>query len=150
MDWEYELTEKDYQRAIANGIERERARERFYNLGWDKERTVTEQINKKIDRTHWIKVAAENGITRSAFNTRLQRGWSEGKAATTPKQTFAVAQEIRHAAMQKYPVEYLEKASNNGVSDQTFRRRVREGWDYEKAATTPTDIKKRRKELIHK
>jgi hypothetical protein len=150
MDWEYELTEQDYQQAVANGIKRETARQRFYDRGWEKERAITEPVNTKVDRRRWHRIAEENGITRDAFNTRLQRGWSEEAAATTPKQTFAVAREIRHAEMRKYPVEYIEKALKNGVSNQTFRRRVREGWDYEKASTTPTDIKKRRKELTHK
>lgn len=150
MDWDYDLTEEDYQHAIANGIKRETARQRFYDLGWEKQRAINEPINKKTDRSAWIRLAAAHGITRAAFHTRIQRGWSEEEAATTPKQTFAVAQEIRHAEMRKYPVEYLEKAKRNGISEQTFRRRVREGWGYEKASTTPTNIKKRRKEMIVK
>lgn len=153
MNWDYDLIEEDYQRAKANGIHRERVRERVYNLGWDKERAVTEPINKKIDRTHWINVAAEHGITRAAFNTRLQRGWSEEKAATTPKQSFAFAQKKRHEEMRKYPVEYLEEAVRNGITEQTFRRRVREGWTYEQASTVKvyqSNPNKSRKEMIKK
>ncbi len=153
MDCDYDLTEEDYQKAISNGIHRERARERFYNLGWDKERTITEPINKKADRSNWIKIAAEHGITRAAFNTRLQRGWSEEKAATTPKQSFAFAQKKRHEEMRKYPLEHLEAAVRNGITEQTFRRRVREGWTYEQASTMKSyqrNPKPSRKEMIKK
>ncbi|WP_337033234.1 nucleoside permease [Paenibacillus illinoisensis] len=150
MEWDYELTEKDYQRALVNGIDRDRVRERVYNLGWDKERAVTEPINKKVDRSHWLQIAAEHGVTRSAFNTRLQRGWSEEKAATTPKLSIAVAHERRHELQRKYPVELLHKAVENGISEQTFRRRVREGWSPEIAATKPNFSRKSKKELIAK
>lgn len=150
MDWDYTLSEKDYQRAISNGIKREMARQRFFDLGWDKERAVTEPVNKKIDRSHWIQVAAEHGIPRGTFNMRLQRGWSEEKAATTPKLSISVAHERRHELQRKYPIELLQKAVENGISEQTFRRRVREGWNPEIAATKPNFSRKLKKELITK
>lgn len=150
MDLEYELTESDYKRAIANGITRDQAYKRFYNLGWDKERAVTEPVNKKVDRKHWHRIAAEHGISRDAFNTRLHRGWSEERAATTPKITIEGAQKKAHEALRKYPIELLQKAVDNGISEQTFRRRIREGWGAEKAATKPIYNRQYTKELINK
>jgi hypothetical protein len=69
---------------------------------------------------------------------RLNLGWDEQKAATTPLRDAKRAQEIALYASEvtrKYPREFVEMAARNGISYYCFRYRAKNGWDYPRAAT---------------
>ena len=71
--------------------------------------------------------AEENGVSAHQLYHRVYNGWSLRRAINTPVQV-------------KKPFEsrYMYLAISNGISVDTFRRRVRySGWDEYEAATTP-------------
>ncbi|WP_144524410.1 nucleoside permease [Bacillus thuringiensis] len=127
------LTDEEYARAAANGIDRKRLYSRVYEFNWDVEEAITAPIGTvrhEYERKHgdWFKVAVENGINSSTFYNRINAlGWSYKDAATKP-------------ARQKDKTEktWLNIAKNNGIGYQTFMSRINtRKWDAEKAATTP-------------
>ncbi|MEY9975274.1 hypothetical protein [Lysinibacillus sp. RC79] len=72
-------------------------------------------------------IAKRNGISRECVNDRIRgRGWSKERALNTPVQK-----------KNRFSREILEKAKSNDIQLQTFRERVRRGWDIESAATVP-------------
>lgn len=83
------------------------------------------------------KIGIENGIKKPTICRRVyQYGWDIEKAITTP----VIPREERS---RKYPKEYTDLALANGMSIITFYSRLKKGWSYEKAATTPLKIKRR-------
>lgn len=77
------LTEEDYITAEKNGISRKRAYQRFYLSGWEKERTITQSIDK-ISRWDCYKSICEaNGISQNTFDGRIRRGMNPEEAAKT-------------------------------------------------------------------
>ncbi|MGP2423626.1 nucleoside permease [Bacillus sp. FH] len=128
------LTDEEYARAAANGINRHTLYYRLYKSDkWEVEEALTAPPGtvRHIDKgkyIEWLKIAIENGINKKVFYNRLSYGWSCQDAATKAiKRKKKMAQE------------WIEIAKQNGVSYQTFMSRVNtHKWDIERAATTPT------------
>jgi hypothetical protein len=80
------LTDDDFATAARNGISRRRAYERFYNWGWERERAITQPLQK---RGHlWVQYkakCAEINLSRAGFIGRIDSGMTPEQAATTPK-----------------------------------------------------------------
>ncbi len=87
----------------------------------------------------FLSLAVSNGITPRNFRRRLERGWSEVKAATEPvgkPGDTTAARSVRNVP--RFSIEILELAAINGISYETFQSRVtKSGWDEMTAATTP-------------
>lgn len=84
-------------------------------------------------------IARKNGISRyNAYNRVWRLGWSIEDAITKP-----VGQK---GFKRKYPIEYLEKAIKNGITNATFIGRVSRGMSYEEACTRPL-MKRGRKQI---
>ncbi|MED1403819.1 nucleoside permease [Bacillus mycoides] len=127
------LTDEEYARAAANGVNRERLNSRVYDFDWDLELAISAPlgtVRHEYERKYakWIKVALENGINSSTFYSRLNiLGWECQKAATTPTRNKNKAEKM-----------WLNIAKQNGISYQTFMSRINtRKWTPEEAATTP-------------
>ncbi|HFR4157289.1 nucleoside permease [Bacillus cereus] len=126
------LTDEEYARAAANGINRKRLQSRVYDFGWDVEEAITASIGTvrhEYKRKHgdWQKTALKNGINIGTFYSRLKLGWTYQDAATKPPRQ-----------KDKTEKAWLNIAKKNGIGYQTFISRIRtQKWDMERAATTP-------------
>ncbi|MEB9437412.1 nucleoside permease [Bacillus cereus] len=126
------LTDEEYARAAANGINRKRLQSRIYDFDWDVEEAITAPIGTlrhEYERKHgtWLKTALENGINIRTFYRRLQLGWTYKDAATKPTRPKVEIEKT-----------WLNIAKGNGVGYNTFISRIRtQKWDMERAATTP-------------
>lgn len=131
------LTPTDYDIAKANGISEKTLYVRVYRLGWKKERALTEPLQSRRDLqailTDEVRAVLElNDIPVTLFKLRIRRGWSIERASTESKGNYL------ERARSKYPLELIQKAESNGVSYNTFIRRVKEGWDiYEASEVKP-------------
>lgn len=141
MDYDYELTADDYLIAKANGISRNLAYRRFYQNGWNKQRTITQPIKNGWES--FKEQCNQNGISMGTFYCRIQRGLSPEKAATLP---------INQKGKRLIPIEskvteeIIRQAEKNGISENTLKQRVYNyRWPVEKAVNTPIDSSKRRK-----
>lgn len=126
------LTDEEYARAAANGINRKRLQSRVYDFNWDVEEAITAPIGTvrhEYERKHgtWLKTALENGINIRTFYRRLQLGWRYKEAATKPTRPKGEIEKT-----------WLNIAKENGIGYHTFISRIRtQKWDMERAATTP-------------
>jgi len=126
------LEERHYKQAEKNGISRELADERFYDMGWSIQTAITLSSKAGTDKSfkeYRDRKRAEgvrNGIPASTFNTRVHKGWSEERAATAP---------VRK--MDPERKKWQDIAEKNGIDKQLFRVRLQLGWGMEKAATLP-------------
>jgi len=82
------LTDNDYAIAAKNGISRKRVYQRYYENGWDKERSITQNVRQqKIRKSKWFTYHTKCEaleISPGTFYSRLQRGMEPEEAATTP------------------------------------------------------------------
>ena len=122
------LTPADYKVAEANGISEKTLSVRVYRLGWDKQKAIQKRITPRRDLnslvTDEIKAILElNDIPVELFKMRIKRGWSVEKATTESKGNY------HNRRRRMYPLELIQKAESNGISYNTFIRRVKEGWD---------------------
>ncbi|PER27216.1 hypothetical protein CN485_20195 [Bacillus cereus] len=84
------LTDEEYARAAANGICRKALHYRVYKSDkWELEEALTAPpgtVRHHYEGKHykWLKMARENGINKSTFQSRLDSGWEYHKAATKP------------------------------------------------------------------
>ncbi|WP_127580164.1 hypothetical protein [Paenibacillus koleovorans] len=147
MSHYFYITPEEYARAAEIGVDNQTLDRRVREMGWKKERAITTPI-RSLDkgRSYWRKVAEQNGISFSAFHSRLSRGWSAEEAATKPKES---QEDIRSHALQAmervrvHPEKYLRMAEQNGIPYHTFHTRVKNlGWDYDRAASEPVWSKK--------
>ncbi|HFR4146088.1 TPA: nucleoside permease [Bacillus cereus] len=126
------LTDEEYARAAANGINRKRLQSRVYDFNWDVEEAITAPIGTlrhEYERKHgtWLKTALENGINIATFYRRLKLGWKYKDAATKPTRPKVEIEKT-----------WLNIAKENGVGYHTFISRIRtHKWEMERAATTP-------------
>ncbi|MBF7155743.1 nucleoside permease [Bacillus albus] len=128
------LTDEERARAAANGIGTRTLYYRLYRSDkWELEEALTASpgtVRHKYKGKYakWLELAAENGIGRETFCSRLNCGWSHHDAATKPVKK-----------RNKLAREWLDIAKKNGICYQTFMSRINtRKWDAEKAATTPT------------
>jgi hypothetical protein len=134
----YYLTKEDYAKAKANGITHEMAYNRYYRLGYDVERAITEEPGsyKRITTNmqlweDWKEVAENNGISKQNFYNRLnsksKKKWTAEEAATIP---VGVRKNTRISP------EIYELARKNGIKKSTLRTRVfNQNWTPYRAAT---------------
>lgn len=143
MGQEY-LTPEDFASAELNGVSKNVARNRFYNLGWSKQRTINTPCTRdtSAERTRWRQIAERNGIPRSTFNDRICKGkWDYERAATTPVMSKTErAEEARKSNYSVFTPEQAEVAESYGIPLSTARHRVRQyGWSVQRAITTPVN-----------
>lgn len=125
------LLEKDFEKALANGITRALLHSRYYQRDWSLERATTEPVNKKTpsEHTSYIDVAQEHGISKATYYKRLKEGWSPEEASTTPTQGLG------RRRTRIYTDDQLAIANQHGISRQMLDRRLARGWHLERALT---------------
>lgn len=135
------LSPEDFQKAKDNGIEYETVYNRFYILGWPKEKAIT----KPVMRRGWgwkdyEEACANLGISKSAFYKRIKEGWDLTKASTTP---FVPYHERKKNV--KITEEVKAIAEKNGIPLGTLKSRVYlYKWDVQRAMTEPIHERFRR------
>ncbi|GIM47011.1 hypothetical protein DNHGIG_25600 [Collibacillus ludicampi] len=137
--YDFYITPDEYEQAAKNGIRPALLEVRIRSLGWPKSKAInTPPHKKKRLSSNWIKLAEQNGICYSTFKHRVnQLGWDPERAATQPLQDRRAQAKYAYERSRKYPAQYLELARQNGINERTFHRRIKSGWDIEKAATRP-------------
>ncbi len=95
-----------------------------------------ERSNKMSEYNEWLPVAIKNNINKYTYRSRVRRGWSCERAATTPTRK------------KRKDREYIKKAKENGISYVTYTYRVDEMlWSPEEASTIPPmSVKEKMKE----
>jgi hypothetical protein len=144
------ITPNDYDIAEKNGLSKQLVYQRVYDYSWDVQDAIT--IPKRIRKNHgnWVKVALENGLSRSSFYGRLAEGMTAEEAATLPirpRLTMVELVRISSDSRRTYPKEYGILADANKINRQTFRERLKRGWTLEDAATYPVMQKGERKAI---
>lgn len=138
---DFYISPEEYERAAANGVSYRQLNWRIREAVWDKEKAITTPPRKLTDRSKWRKIAEENGISRELFYVRvINQGWDSQRAATTPLPTAEEKTASMRRAMDSRrvnPPEFIALAQENGIPYKTFNWRVKHGWGYERAATTP-------------
>ncbi|PFZ08417.1 hypothetical protein COL60_16455 [Bacillus pseudomycoides] len=81
------------------------------------------------------KLALENGIALSTYKRRVANGWNLEEAATKPARNYVRTKEPE--TWDDMYVHWLKVAKNNGIPRSNYYQRVKKGWGFEKAATTP-------------
>jgi hypothetical protein len=76
------LTDADFARAERNGIHAQCVKQRFYSLGWSKERSITQKY--RPNRNLWEKYKNESLVGLETFKSRIRRGWEPEDAAMIP------------------------------------------------------------------
>lgn len=131
-----EVSQEQYDQAASIGVSRSQVNARLW-MGWEVERAVSTPLrvsNRGGDE--FTRLADENGIARTTYRNRVNRGWDKLRAATEPPLT--PAQALDHAQQSKRIVtkEQAEIARANGISHQTMHTRLRLlGWDVTRAIT---------------
>lgn len=139
MSYEFYITPEEYTKAAGNGVSPHALEQRIRVYGWQKSKAIATPIRREKDRLFWRRIADKNGIAPGTFYRRVNGyGWDIEKAATVPTIDRDEARRIGRETMRKYPQEFIDLASRNGISAALFRERVRErGLSYEEAATQP-------------
>lgn len=83
------------------------------------------------------KIAESVGISNDLVNKRIRLyAWTKIKAITT-----------KPNEIQKYSNSVKELLKKNGISEETFYKRISYGWSVQRAATEPINL---RKDIINK
>lgn len=92
------LTQDHFKIASKNGIPENTVKHRVSKLKWDIEKAITVKPIKKKNK--YLDLARQNGIKESTFWSRVNQGWTQEKASTTPvlsrKQCMQRALTVRH------------------------------------------------------
>lgn len=139
------ITDDDYLKAEANGVSQRALEQRVRNLGWDVDRAVKTPIKNNFRPNgrwkRWKDIAV---VGYATFASRINNGWSEEAAATTPtlsrKECSARGKTVQ---MQKacIPLDKIQIAEKNGIRRATAYMRVNVyGWTIEEAITTPVTL----------
>ena len=137
--YEFYITPTEYEIAEKNGISKQCLEVRIRSLGWSKFRALNEKP-LKFNRLpkEWIDIARKNGICYSTFKYRVIILKLDIEiAATKPLQNRSSQAKKAYEASRKYPKEYKDLALKNGISERTFHRRLKSGWDLITASTKP-------------
>lgn len=141
MSYEFYITPEDYEIAMVNGISADTLEARIRRYGWDKQRAIADPPRQKLNKNlpvEAIERAAQNGINRRTLSSRVHLlGWDIEKACTEPLFDYSEHQANVNRSRAKYPKEMYELAKVNGISERTFRRRVKNGMEMLEAATKP-------------
>lgn len=138
--YDWYITPEEYKKASKNGISKENLEQRIRKYGWNKKDALNTPVKKRdVIPKKFKDMAKKNNIPIGTFYSRVYvLKWSMEKAATEPIMDIETKSENFVKRLRKYPIEWIEKAKENGITPYNFRRRVREyNWSYEKAATTP-------------
>ncbi|MCW6075494.1 hypothetical protein LAV44_09155 [Clostridium sporogenes] len=138
--YDYYITPEEYKIAENNGISKANVEQRIRAYGWSKKDALEIPVKKRgIIPKKYKEMCKKNNIPIGTFYNRLYGlKWSMEKAATEEIMDMETKAQNFVNRLRKYPLEWIEKAKKNGISEYNFRRRVREyNWSYEKAATTP-------------
>lgn len=137
--YDFYITPDEYRQALENGVRAALLEVRIRTLGWSKAKAINTRPHVKKPLADWVEVAAANGICYSTLRYRANElGWDLHRAATQPLQDRKAQAKCAYEKSRKYPKEIIELVKENGINYDTFRGRVRSGWDLYKAATTPT------------
>lgn len=137
--YDFYITPEEYARGEKNGIRPALLEIRIRTLCWDKERAINTPPHTKKSLDEWVKVAEANGICYSTLRYRANRlGWNLERAATQPLQDRKMQAKQACDKSRKYPKEYVDLAKKNGINYDTFRHRMKHGWNIEVAATKAT------------
>ncbi|MGF9913710.1 hypothetical protein ABEX47_03245 [Paenibacillus ehimensis] len=129
MSHYFYVTPEEYKQAEALGIKPAMLDRRIREQGWPKAKAMSTPPRKLTDRSKWRKVAEQNGISYDSFMSRINRGWTEERAAKEPLQT---PEQVREQALRAteyvrvIPREYLELADRNGIPRATVHQRIKE------------------------
>lgn len=74
MNDERVLYDHDYEVAKKNGIIKRIANERFYRYKWDKQRTITEKVQKPPLWSEYKELALAKGVSYQMFQRRTGKG----------------------------------------------------------------------------
>lgn len=80
-------------------------------------------------------------ISVQAYKNRLKKGWSLQKALETPNAKY-LPEEQRTDHLGNIYESIKAMANHYGLELDTYKRRIKNGWNVEKALTTPIDITK--------
>ncbi|MGE7113221.1 hypothetical protein [Lysinibacillus sp. NPDC047702] len=138
--YDYYITDEEYEFAEARGISQKTLDYRIRRLGWSKSKALNTPVKKQRKYPkHIMDKVKENNIHPNTFRWRVQYGWDIERACTEP--TLPPNHPLRRSGnvekRRKYPIELVLLAEKNGISYQTFRRRVKSGMDMHTAAVTP-------------
>lgn len=140
MDPSLYITPEEYEIAEKNGIPRKNLNRRVRFLYWDKQRAITEPLQKSGHRKKYADIAKKNGISYDNFIQRVNKsGWTEEEAATIPVMTLkeVTINATKHIKRVINP-EIKELAERNGINYQTLYSRIKKkGMDPVEAATKP-------------
>lgn len=136
------ITPHDYVVAKANGISAENVESRVRQLGWDVDKAITKPVAPRVLHG-MVELYKANGISRQTYSRRVREGMSPLEAATLPTKTPREAAAVGAGRRKLNP--YIKRASENGISYQTFHSRISKlGWPKELACTRPVRNKKGR------
>jgi hypothetical protein len=132
------LTPDDIEIAKSNGISYPLVNKRFYQLGWTKEKAITQTVRKKV--LVWESYKDVSLVSEYSFYDRIKKGMTPEQAALTPP----VPNGGRLFRALKVTPEMVEIAAKNGISKSTLCHRVRYyKWDVERAVSEPIHVEKR-------
>ena len=124
----FHLTASDYWTAKENDISYHVAYERFHKYGWDRQRTITEPVDKVIEWEIYKDQALDNEVSYQMFRRRRR----EGK---TPEEAIALGR-LTGAGRTKLPEAMYKKAEELGIQRGTMKHLVyRMGLNAEDALT---------------
>jgi hypothetical protein len=128
------LTDEDYETAEKNGLKKATVHNRFYHLGWSKERSISAPFKVSLYEQH-EEDCKENGVSYDLFYSRRAKGMTSKQAATTP------------VKKPKLTDKDFEVAASNGIGRLTVKARVHNyRWTVERAITEPIHQKFRKKD----
>lgn len=132
------LTAEDYEIAERNGICRDYAYQRYYMLGWDREKAINTPVIQY--KNLWRNYKDISKVSRSVFYKRIREGISPEEAATTPPHPHPGGW---NKFTGKFSEKDLEIAAANGISESTAKARVYiYKWPVELAITVPVGKKR--------
>lgn len=136
--YDFYITPDEYATAQENGISPVLLEQRIRILAWDKSKAMSTPPHIKKPIKDWVKIAEQNGICYSTLRYRINRlGWEPERAATQPLQDRKKQAKKAHESSRKYPKEITDLLGKNNIPYDTFRYRVKAGWDMYEAATKP-------------
>lgn len=138
MSHYFYITPDEYKQAEENGVDPENLNRRVRLLGWKKDKAINTPLRKITDRSYWAGVAKGNGISYYTFTSRINiYGWDEERAATEAQQDFEAARNKGTDSIRKFPRIVMMLAEENGIAYHTVRARIKKGWNFYDAATSP-------------
>lgn len=131
------LTEKDYEIAEKNGICRDYAYQRFYMLGWSRDKAITTPVSRY--QRLWAKYKDISLVSGPTFYRRVREGMPPEEAANTPP----LPPRAMNKGKGKFTKQHLAIAAGNGINEKTAKARVYAyRWPVELAITVPIGNKR--------